>query len=277
MGFILLGVLFSMSCRDDSTLVVNPNDIPHGVYVYMDINTGVLDVTSLATTAFTATIVAPSNNVASLALEVSWVSGGVASDTVHLATYTSFPFDLSISAVQLGTALGVDYNTFLAGDRFNIISTATGTDGSVVTWDNLDQDAGTNPGEKQAFNYHFFVGCPVQVIADAAGTWNVTNDAFGYALASNVFTAGPGEDQLTIVDFYGYGADLIIDIDPVTGEVTVEEQWVADDFFSYTNGHVDGIGTSFLCANYISLELRHTVDYGGGRGSFGTYNLTFEK
>lgn len=278
-GLIITGLLFTSSCKDTSTLVINPDDVPNGVFVYVDIETPVINITDLAGSSFQATVTAPSENVSSYDMSVCWVSGGVASDTVVLKSYTSFPASVSVNASELATALGVTINQFLAGDAFNIISSVTGSNGKVATIDNLDQDAAGNPGQRQGFNYTIFISCPF-VAADAAGTYEWTQDPWQTWLIDGIFevVAGPGENQITCIDVFdhpnlddpGTFFDMIIDVDPESGVATVERQntwhpgnWGIPPEAGWGFGTHDGEGFVFSCSGTISLIMNVNVDIGG--------------
>ena len=170
-GLIITGLLFTSSCKDTSTLVINPDDVSNGVFVTMDVINAVLDATDLANAAFTATVDAPSENVASYDIQVARTSGGVTSDTVDLKSYTSFPVDISLSAAEIASVLGLTTGDFGAGDKFDFVCSATGTDGLVATFDNLDQDAAGNAAQRQGFNYSAYVACPQDLDGPLAGDY----------------------------------------------------------------------------------------------------------
>lgn len=278
-GLIITGLLFTTSCKDESTLIINPNEVPKGVFLYLDVETPVIDISDLAGSSFKGTVTAPSENVVSYDMSVCWVSNGVASDTVPLKNYTSFPANVTVNATELAAALGVTTDQFLAGDAFNIISTATGLEGNIVSIDNLDQDAAGNPGEKQAFNYTIFISCPF-VASEAAGTYQWTEDPWGTWIDDGIFevVAGPGENQITCIDVFdhpnldepGTFFDMIIDVDPLSGVATVEKQntwhpgnWGIPPGAGWGLGTHDGGGFVFSCSGTISLILNVNMDLGG--------------
>lgn len=273
------------ACRDEGTLVVNPDDIPKGAFVYMDVESAVLNVTDLTGSKFAATVYAPSENVSNYDIKVSWVSGGNTSDTVDLKSYNAFPASVEINASELAAALGVTMDDFLPGDAFNVVCTVTSTDGKEVTIEQLDEDAAGNPGQRQAFNYTTYISCPFNA-SDAAGTYEATVDDFGTFADNGQFEviAGPGENQITCKDWFGHSVpgapdatyDVIIDVDPNSGIATVSKQdaWHCDTWgCPYGTGRVDGGGFVFSCSGTISLVLEHTVDL----GSFGQYAIVCQK
>jgi hypothetical protein len=284
--YFILG-LFSFlliigSCRDEDTLVLNPDSIPHGNMVTIDIITPVYDVTNLANSSFEATLTAPSNNIDTYVLNASRLSEGTESDMVEVKKITSFPktYDLSLSATELATALGIDLADFLPGDQINFEAYVIGDDGDTATWDNLDQDLGTGPGQKQAFMFTSYISCPFDA-DESAGTYRVTVDDMG-AYYDNldydlVVEAGPGENQITLINIFdhpnpdnpGQTYDVVIDVDPSSGVATVDKQpaWHSGNFgMPYGVASVKGGGFVFSCTGTIVLMMEHTVS----AGSFGS-------
>jgi len=283
--FLLLSLLSCLliinSCRDEDTLVLNIDDIPKGIMVTIDITTPVLDVTDLANSSFEATLTAPSNNVDTYILEAQLIST-TTSDWAEVKNITNFPktYDLSVSANELATAFGIDLADFLPGDQINFYAYAIGDNGDTATWENLDQDLGTNPGQKQGFTYTTYVSCPFDA-DESAGTYSITVEDMG-AYYDNldydlVVEAGPGENQITLKNIFdhpnpdnpGQTYDVVVDVDPSTGIATVEKQpaWHSGNFgMPYGVASVEGEGFVFSCTGTIILMMEHTV----AAGSFGS-------
>ncbi|WP_299440281.1 hypothetical protein [uncultured Aquimarina sp.] len=198
-----------------------------GVFVLIDIENALIDVTQIGTSTYGGTLRAPVDNVASHTIEVRAVIGGDdASEFAELYTTTTFPATFLVTAGDIATALGVDVSTFGPGTRFDFVGTSVGTDGTVVTTSNLSGDVQAESGIRQAYNLRTFISCPVDP-AEIAGTYDVTELGFGTFFGETNFTrtivAGPGSGQITIVEgeYTTTGGDpLILDIDFATGIIT---------------------------------------------------------
>ena len=266
----------TLSCEDDGkdpwTIHEDANNF--GTFVSIAKKTQVIDFTN-PSSAYSFTVEAPGKNIASYDLSVTRTSGGVTSDPGFVRTVTSFPADLDITAADLAAALGLSASDLLAGDRFDFIATATGTDGSVAKFENLNGD-GQGPGEFNAFRHNTFLSCPFDQAA-ALGTYATTvNEFYDLAAASFEVIAGPDENTVTIVNLYqdGFNFDMTVDAD--TGIATVKRTAVATSFLGYSGGNINTTATPsffFSCTGTISAIFQHTVDL----GSFGSYAFTAVK
>jgi hypothetical protein len=240
------------------------------------------------------------------------VSSGT-SDTILINTYKEFPIEISYNVQGLATQLGIDVSAVGFGDTYNFIGIATDVDGnkyyaesSEILDDTTDVDSyetyytrdsvgnvvdtvylysggltssvlldGTT-GYNNGFDFSVTIGCPSNSYSqdEVAGTYTTTNNGFyGMAASNPVVVAGPEENQFTIKDLFEEGYDIVVDVDPETNELTVSKQEAATDWSGYGLGSVEGSGTIFQCAGFISLNLEHTVS----AGSFGTKNTIISK
>jgi spore coat protein U-like protein len=246
-----------------------------------EITSPVLNVTDLANSSFGATLVAPSDNIDTYILEAQLISADTV-DWVEVKKINSFPktYDLSVSAQELATVFGIELADFSSGDQINFNAYVIGDNGDTATWDNLDQDLGTNPGQKQGFRFTTYVSCPF-IAAESAGTYRITVDEMeAYYNDLNydlIVVAGPGENQITLKNIFdhpdpdnpGQTYDVIVDVDPATGIATVDKQpaWHSSNFgMPYGVTSVEGGGFVFTCTGTIILTMEHTV----ALGSFGT-------
>jgi hypothetical protein len=111
---------------------------------------------------------------------VSIESGGVATDTVALATVTSFPNDISIPYTDIASALGITVDDISGGDFIRFLGESTGTDGTVTTFENYSATVTGQPEQLQAFNFIVLVKCSAISDATIAGTWIIDmQDLFG--------------------------------------------------------------------------------------------------
>lgn len=281
-------LLIIISCRDEDTLVLNPDKIPHGIMVCLDeITSPVLNVTDLENSAFEADFFVPSDNVDTYVVMAQRISSSV-SEWAEVKRIADIPknFSISISATEIANALGIDLNDLLPGDEIDFNAYAIGDNGDTAYWENLDQDLGTNPGQKQGFRYVTYVSCPF-VAAEITGIYKLIEDEAEIMNDSDstiILNAGPGENQITIVDMFhhpdpdnpGSTYNVIVDVDPVTGIATVENQnaWNSDNWgWGLGVGTIEGGGFVFSCTGLILLTLEQ---YCGGT-DFGAYKYTIIK
>lgn len=217
---------------------------------------------------------------------------GAKLDSVHanieLQTLTSFPADVSFTAVELAEAVGfTTTDSLFIGDNFNFIFPITTTDGRTLTTA-LSSDLCLQPAQPSfgGCNVSVSIICPF-VVADAVGTWNVVSDPFGTFVdgaTSFDVVAGPGANQITVVNIFNHtnpdtgnkDYDVIFDVDPATGATTVAQQqaWHCDNFgCGFGVGTIDGGGITFSCIGSMQLQLTHRV----AAGSFGTFELIMVK
>lgn len=127
--------------------------------------------------------------------------------------------------------------------------------------------------------------CPFD-IKNYEGTFIATTDEFGiYLGATQPFevVSGPGENQITLINPAAHPEeyDLVIDVDPSNGNLTIERQ----PFLNYNNFgatqygelRIEGTGTSGAsggeCIGNFGFDTGYFVD----AGTFGTYGMEFER
>lgn len=215
--FVFFTALVFTSCEDEekSPLFIDSDRNNDAPFVTLEQKTVVIDFTD-PTTSYDFKISVPSNNVAEYSIGVKRISAGVSSDTFAITKVTSFPADFSYTAEELAGFLGVPTTEFKAGDRFDFIATATGTNGQTASFQNLNGDS-RGPGQFQGFNHTTFLSCPFNA-AEIPGTYAIV-DGGGAGIHGDGDTfeiiAGPGAEQYSIVDFGD--TDLVINVDLGTG------------------------------------------------------------
>lgn len=127
--------------------------------------------------------------------------------------------------------------------------------------------------------------CPFD-INNLAGTYIATEDDFGIYLGPPEpfeIVVGPGENQITLIDpaHHPEAYDVIFDVDPATGNITVPKQVLLNynNFGATQYGElsIEGSGTSAPIPGYCIGEISITSTYTVGAGSFGSFGLTFER
>ncbi|TBW25877.1 hypothetical protein [Gramella sp. KN1008] len=230
---------------------------------------------------FNATLVDPIGNAATYDLYVSATINGTAYEDKLVTTITEFPAQLSIAPSDLATALGVDLSELGGGNIFSFYAVVTTTDGTVYEAEpvpNFDADGdGYNGGNisetlleeggyRNAFVFNVSYLCPF-VVEDAVGSYEVVYNHFGpffqETLQTREVIAGPGENQITIVEgvYPGLGSDpLILTVDSDTGMVTeINEDGLSITAYGGNNYQLIS-GTVYSCSGYIDLFL----DFAGG-------------
>ena len=274
--FVLL-----LACEDNDKDPLNLNDTTHAPYVKLEVSNPVLDVTDLENSAFEGTLFAPADNVSSWTTSVRRISQGESTQFGEVATVNSFPIEVSISAEEIAEAIGQQISDFLAGDRFEFSASSTGADGSVLNFSRLSSNITGQPEQRQAYSFETFISCPLDPTL-VEGTYTVEELGFAGCFSEDTETRevinGPGENQITIINGTfpkSGGEDLILDIDPVTGNVTLGD---GDKFsFKPDNTCVTGAqdkygsvsGFFFSCTGTLSL----TVDFTAFAGNPHTFNL----
>jgi hypothetical protein len=159
--YILIFLAFvSFSCEKEGMLLTR-DDIPNGVYVTLEIDNNVIDAADLAGSPVSGTFDAPSGNVASHAISVRRIfnAGSDTSDYLLLETITEFPTEWVLTANELADAFGISMDDAY-GDYYEFECEATGTDGSVATFQNLDADITGSSGQLQGFRFTAMYVCP---------------------------------------------------------------------------------------------------------------------
>lgn len=127
--------------------------------------------------------------------------------------------------------------------------------------------------------------CPFD-INNYEGTYLATTDEFGIYIGQPMpfeVVAGPGANQITLVDVAAHPEmyDVIVDVDPATGDLTIPKQVALnfDNLDSRGFGEMswEGSGSSGStpgnCIGVIDFSATYTV----GAGSFGAFKTIFEK
>lgn len=210
---------------------------------------------------------------------------GESTDTVLLTTVSSFPSSYEVTAATLVDMFQLPNGlaSLNGGDLFNFDMKVIMKDGREFSQDNSSAAIVQEPNSKGTFRYTAFVGCPF-VAADMAGTYELVEDAWEVAAVGHTemeVVAGPGENQFTIIDVFGMGFDMVVDVNPASGVATVEKQESWDPAYwgfppAYGRGYaasptVQG-STVFSCVGSASFKFTYSVD-AGTFGGVHTYSI----
>lgn len=193
--FILLalGAVFT-SCEDTDKAPFSygpPESVDGrtGVFVTADVTSAFINGDDVPNGSFDFTLRAPSNNVAQFDIYVQRVTPApdlIETEFLLVETVTSFPSDVNITSQKLADTFGVTIAELNLGDRFNFRNVATGTDGTVVSQNDIDPDLQNEPGQKSAFALNTLIVCPLPAgyasgdyLMSAVGGGSIGGGAFG--------------------------------------------------------------------------------------------------
>lgn len=181
-----LGILFS--CEDAKDPWNSPTS-KEGPFIVLDeVVQSIFDISDIANAKYIAKLSDPAGSVAKYDLYASLNMG----DTVFVKSLTSFPTTLTVTSVELATALGITIADFAEGDVIDFVAETSDRDGNVYTLDNLDGDV-LNPGMKQGFTYSAYVACPsaIEGMYDGHTDWiDYYGGADSYDYEVNLTKAG---------------------------------------------------------------------------------------
>ncbi|SMC64293.1 hypothetical protein [Cellulophaga tyrosinoxydans] len=274
-GFLALGL---SSCEEETK---NPLYEPEvAAYVFIDIESPVLDVTDIANSTFGGVVTAPANNVESFTVKARRVSNGIASNYATVFTTSTFPVDMRISGPDIADALGIDTAELAAGDRFDFVGTSVGTDGSIVTFNSLAPDIQAEPGQKQAYALTAFIACPFNQ-ADMIGTYTFIEDSGFSATGKTTFDiiAGDTPNEIVLVNPFDSAGNYNITVNVNDfGIATFERQdavltsEICCAGYSPTNiRSSSAVSLALSCIGYIELKYSTALSLAGGTGTGFTF------
>lgn len=258
--------LVFFACESD---FVPPHEsVPKGGFVRFDSEVEsinfVMDLTVESNPIFTASIMAPSNNVKAYDLTFDLVSTQGVAGPFTIANITTLPSTLSFDAEAVAKAAGINLADLKGRLDFN--AAVTREDGTIFTFDDFTGDL-NNPGQRQAMQFSISLVCP----SDLAGTFdyvqtNMVANGTGCgssSLAGTVTWAESGAGMYTTTDAsFGQFADCYGDT-PAAGltindscdllSVSGADQY--GDAYTYKVISVDGPN--------LTLEWTNTFDDGG--------------
>ncbi|MAZ26382.1 MAG: hypothetical protein CL868_04795 [Cytophagaceae bacterium] len=277
-------MIFVVACEDNDKAPFPPTE--NGAFVYVDIESTVIDVTDIANSTYGGVLYAPSENVASHSFSVRRVSEGVASPYAEVYSTTSFPSEFRVGATEISAALGIDVSDILPGDRFDFVGTTVGMDGRVVTFDKLGTDLAGETGQRQAYDLVTFVSCPF-VQSDAIGTYTITGDPDGFVLNGQTqfeVIAGENANQIIMVNPFGGNEayDIAINVSDA-GIATIPEQTAFSTLEICCPGfeatRIDGEGFVFSCSGTITFSFGTSITQigTGAQFTFGSGSFAAQK
>lgn len=169
------------------------------------------------------------------------------------------PLKMDITPSNAVEGFGIDAEDIAGGDYIDWIFMLEFADADIKFNDNaLDE---LFPDFRSYFVCSFDANSTI-------GTYQVTSSVWEHNTGTFEVVAGPGENQVTLIDFLGHGAmdgnnyDIIVDVDPASGQATVEPQLAWDsDNYGWGYGPITGEGGGYVlsCSGTISLDLTYCV------------------
>jgi hypothetical protein len=200
-----------VACEDDGkesfqSIIGKNNQAP---YVKVIVSQTIVDITKVAETTIDFDFDTTGTEVSSYSVEVS-LNGG---DSFTAASLTSFPTTVSLSISELASLVGLTLGDIEAGDLFEFSGRSTGSDGTVVTADNLGGDLVGTPEQSNAYAFSVQIFCsPVSI--PTAGDWTL----------DMIDTWGDGWDGAFVTAFIdGNGTDYTVGESEATHVVSVPE------------------------------------------------------
>ncbi|MGW9687293.1 hypothetical protein [Flagellimonas sp. 2504JD1-5] len=163
-----------------------------------------------------------------------------------------------------GTFLDEDDDPVTVGPN-DVVYTSSDGSSFLVSGQGSTDDLLDEAGYRQAFEFSFVILCPSVDFSALPGTYDVTNLGFAGFFGETDFVrevvAGPGANQITIIggEWPSAGSrDLVLDINPTTGAVSLGEVAIAFDaaFGAFaTDNWGSATGFVFTCTGNIVLVM----------------------
>ena len=280
-----LALTVMVSCQQDDAVRFPEWEAGVNARVVPDADRAFLDFGNIANASLAFDIYTENTNIDEIVYTVAYTDASDATAkfpnaeiTVSGSDFVDGKARVELTSAQIaemfGLPGGVDY--IGGGDNLTFTTTATLTDGRVFSAANSAPSI--TGGNAPSFTTQFvmIVACAFNV-DEAVGNYTVVDDALGATIDVAVeVVAGPGENQVTIVDMFGHGFDVVVDINPANGAATIEEQdaWDSDNFgLGLGIAWVEGGGFFLSCAGSLDVIITHTVD----AGTYGPRHYRIEK
>lgn len=260
LAFCLLGIL---SCEDEDKILAIP---PQGALVTITPDgVKVFDINNTTGSVYSGELRDATNNVANYRLMVSIYdkTSRTSSSQFEVFSSDSFPANMSISAADILSGLGITADDVIPGDLVQFRAIIETDDGRVFDHETLNGDA-NGEGLLGAYQWDVPFFCPF-VASDALGTYSVTvnSNEFDWEIASTT-EAISHDDGIRFVDLFGSGKHLDVTIDPETAAADSRTNILGASLLGYANPYLRQAGDAyfFSCTGSYELALQQCVDLG---------------
>jgi hypothetical protein len=287
--------MMALSCEEQEKFGYEESDKAFNLRVVPDRNT--FDI-SLGDPEINFSLYSDTRTIQSVQILVEFLKFGAEESTTRVLLKelsgdqlgTSPSINVPIKLSEFAAAAGLTLDELSGGDLFTIHNKVTMSDGRVYPdtlalgddeFVNLENSFFTAAGSTSfTTTLAFPVLCPF-VIADAVGTYTVTNDEAGILWEDGhqvEIVDGPGQNQVTIKDMYGYpqAYDVVVNVNPETAVATVPKQvaWDSDAIgIGLGPGSIQGQGFYFSCTGFMTVTLTLSVSIGDFNGAY-AYEIT---
>ena len=207
--FLVVSVLMVLAYACSKPMLLDPAETERGIFVTYDPVSWNISSEDIEGTPVSGTFDAPANNVASHDVYVKRIydQGASETDYVFLTTITEFPYEFEVDGYELADLFGVTVEETFA-NFYNFNCEATGSEGQVATFDNLEGELIGSSDQLQGFRFQAAVVCPSDPDVIVGTYTAVTNSTFPdfedplVGLEKTItITAAEDEGFYTISDF----------------------------------------------------------------------------
>ena len=179
MKYLVISILVVLAYSCAEPMLLNPDETPRGIFVTYDAISWNINSEDIEGTPVTGTFDVPASNVASHDIYVKrlYDEGASESDYILLETITDFPYDFSVDGNELATLFGVPVEETFS-NFYNFNCEATGTNGQVASYDDLEGELIAYQTQMQGFRFTAAVVCPSDPDVIVGTYTAVTNSTF---------------------------------------------------------------------------------------------------
>jgi len=278
----IVAVFVTNSCKKGN-VISDPSSLGIGSYITLvKTNNTIIDYSNLSTSKVSITVKEFGSPVDKIKVYVT--KGTTSLDRAKWKLVKEFTYSgetiLDVSAIDIAKALGIPPTGLETGATYTLYNQVITKDGRTFDIVNTYSEVAGNSNYNMVFTWAAVVVCPF-VSTGFAGDFVVLEDGWADFSPGDILKVTAGADpakqiKITAYPNPAFGAnrkDIVVDINPATGQATVALQAYGD-----YGGEViktKTVGTNnyvFSCVGAITLRLNHT-----GNGNYGDYNLRLKK
>ncbi len=203
-----------------------------------------------------------------------YVVKGTSTDKTNWKLVKTVPYSgaetlLSVTGAEMGTALGVNPNTFSPGDFYTFYNQVTTKDGRAFDIVSTPLALGSNSNYNAAFTWQAYITCPFT--GNMAGDYEVIQDDWADWSPGDIVQVldGPGANQINLTEVWpnlAFGDPvnpLVVNVNPANGVAKVPKVTFANygQLTTAQGASAAGIGDNiecgyvFSCSGFITLTM----------------------